>query len=140
MILIDTNVLLASQRGDHPRHGVARAWLGDLLVGPGQFGVPTTVWATYLRLTTNRRIFTVPTPMGEAVRFIDVVSAYPGHVRCEPGPRHFGILAEVCRNSDVEGDLAPDAVLAAIAVENGASVASFDRDFARFEMIDWIRP
>jgi uncharacterized protein len=45
-----------------------------------------------------------------------------------------------CRRSEASADLVPDAVLAAVALEHGAAVVSFDRDFARFEGVDWIRP
>ena len=41
---------------------------------------------------------------------------------------------------DAAGDLAPDAQLAAIAMEHGGEVVSFDRDFARFEGVRWVRP
>lgn len=140
MILIDTNVVLAAQRDDHPEHSVARPWFEHLVDGSEQFGIPTTVWGSYLRLTTNRRIFTVPTPLSDAFAFLDTTRARPHHVTCEPGPRHFELLARVCDNDDANGDLIPDAILAAIALENGASVASFDRDFARFDDIEWVRP
>lgn len=140
MILIDTNVVLAAQRSDHPDHHVGRPWFERLVDGTEQFGIPSTVWASYLRVTTNRRIFTVPTPLRDAFAFVEATRARAAHVTCEPGPRHVELLAQVCDNGDAAGDLIPDAVIAAIALENGASVASFDRDFARFDDIDWIRP
>jgi predicted nucleic acid-binding protein len=34
----------------------------------------------------------------------------------------------------------PDAQLAAIAIEHGAEVVSYDRDFARFEEVRWSMP
>lgn len=33
-----------------------------------------------------------------------------------------------------------DAVLAAIAIENGATLASTDRDFSRFTELKWVNP
>jgi predicted nucleic acid-binding protein len=41
---------------------------------------------------------------------------------------------------EVTADLIPDAVLAALAVEYGAEVVSFDRDLARFPGLRWVRP
>ncbi len=38
------------------------------------------------------------------------------------------------------GDLVPDAYLAALALEHGCTLASLDRDFARFTELDWMRP
>jgi predicted nucleic acid-binding protein len=41
---------------------------------------------------------------------------------------------------DATGPLLPDAVLAALALENGATVASTDQDFRRFPTVKWINP
>ncbi|MBS1846865.1 MAG: type II toxin-antitoxin system VapC family toxin [Actinobacteria bacterium] len=140
MILLDVNVLLAAHRDDHPRHRPARAFLEDLVDRRVTFGVPTTVWHSFLRLATNRRVFTVPTPPESAFAFIDATRLQPHHGRCEPGADHHDILRDLLASADAKGDLVPDAVLAAIAIENAASLASFDRDFARFDALDWIIP
>jgi predicted nucleic acid-binding protein len=42
--------------------------------------------------------------------------------------------------TDASGDLVPDAVLGAVAVEHGAGVATLDRDFARFSSVSHRRP
>ena len=44
------------------------------------------------------------------------------------------------RCGEATGDLVPDAVLAALAVEHGGEVVTFDRDFARFPGLRWVRP
>jgi uncharacterized protein len=36
--------------------------------------------------------------------------------------------------------MATDAVLAAIAIEHGASLASTDQDFRRFTELKWVNP
>jgi predicted nucleic acid-binding protein len=36
--------------------------------------------------------------------------------------------------------LTTDAHLAALAIEHGATIVSFDRDFARFEGVRWTLP
>ena len=38
------------------------------------------------------------------------------------------------------GPLVTDAVLAALAIENGALLASTDQDFSRFTGLRWINP
>ena len=38
------------------------------------------------------------------------------------------------------GPLVTDAVLAALAIENGASIASTDQDFRRFPDVRWLNP
>ncbi|MDQ2774245.1 MAG: hypothetical protein M3Y57_04855 [Acidobacteriota bacterium] len=38
------------------------------------------------------------------------------------------------------GPLVSDAVLAALAIENGATLASTDQDFSRFSGLRWVNP
>jgi len=60
------------------------------------------------------------------------IRAQPHHLLTSPGPRHLALLSRLCAEADATGDLIPDAVLGAIALENGCEVATLDRDFARF--------
>ena len=46
----------------------------------------------------------------------------------------------MCREGRASGDLIPDAYLAALAIELGAELISFDRDFARFPGLRWLVP
>jgi toxin-antitoxin system PIN domain toxin len=99
------------------------------------FAVPTPVWASFLRLATNRRIFPVPTPLTAAFAFIDATVGQPHHLLLGPGPRHLALLRSQCQDADATGDLVPDAVLAAIAIEHGCTIVTLDRDFARFSSV-----
>lgn len=140
MLLLDVNVVLAAQRGDHPQHGTVRPWFDELLSGDETFGVPVLAWASFLRLTTNRRIFPLPTPIAEAFAFLEATVAQPHHLLVGPGPRHLQLLRRLCEEADAVGDLVPDAVLAALALENGCEIATLDRDFARFPSVRHVRP
>lgn len=140
MLVLDVNVVLAAHRGDHPQHATLRRWFDELIAAGDDFAVPDLVWASFLRLTTNRRIFVVPTPLTDAFGFIEATCAQPGHVRIGPGHRHLGLLRRLCEEADVSGALVPDAVLGAVAVEHGAEVATLDRDFARFSSLSHRRP
>lgn len=139
MFLLDVNVVLAAHRGDHPHHGTVRPWFDQLLAGDDPFTVPILVWASFLRLATNRRIFEVPSPRTDAFAFIDATCAQPQHVLTGPGPRHLTLLRDLCDEADASGDLVPDAVIAAVAAEHGCEVATLDRDFARFTSVRHIR-
>jgi predicted nucleic acid-binding protein len=57
-----------------------------------------------------------------------------------PGPRHWGLFVRLCRESGAEGDLVPDAYLAALAIEGGCELVTTDRDFARFRGLRWRHP
>lgn len=127
------NVVLAAHRADHPEHAPVRAWFDAMLRGDERFAVPAF-------LATNRRIFPVPTPRAEAFSFIDATRAQPLHLEIAPGPRHFELLREICDAADATGNLVPDAVIAAVAVEHGCEVVTLDRDFGRFSTVRHRRP
>ncbi|MGL5816711.1 MAG: type II toxin-antitoxin system VapC family toxin [Phycicoccus sp.] len=139
-LLLDVNVVLALFRADHPHHEPVRRWFDEVLAAGGSFAVPVTVWASFLRLATNRRVFRVPAPLGECFTFAEAMMAQPGHLPMGPGPRHLAILRLLCVEADAVGDLVPDAVLGAVAVEHGMTVATLDRDFARFDSVRHVRP
>lgn len=140
MLLLDVNVVLAAHRGDHPQHMRVREWFDGMLAGDERFTVPLLVWGSFLRLATHRRIFEVPTPRPDAFAFIDATRAQPLHLTVDPGPRHLTLLRSLCDEADASGDLVADAVIAALAMEHGCRVITLDRDFARFESVDFGRP
>ena len=140
MNLLDVSVVLAAHRNDHPDHPVARSYLDELLAQRQQFGVPWLVWWSFLRLGSHPRIFAAPAPVEDGLEFIAAIRAQPGHVPVDAGPRHEEHLREACRRGEATADLLPNAVLVALAIEHGAGVVSFDRDFARFDQLEWFRP
>lgn len=140
MFLLDVNVVLAAHREDHPHHALVRGWFDAVLAGDEPFAVPVLVWASFLRVATNRRIFAVPTPRAEAFAFVDATRAHPLHLSLAPGPRHLLVLRRLCEEADALGDLIPDAVIAAVAAEHGCEVVTLDRDFARFSSVPHRRP
>jgi len=140
VFLLDVNVVLAAHRDDHPHHPTVRGWFDAVLAGDEPFAVPMLVWASFLRLTTNRRIFEIPTSRRQAFAFIEAVCAQPLHLLIAPGPRHIPLLRKLCDEADALGDLIPDAVIAAVAVEHGCEIVTLDRDFARFGSVRHRRP
>jgi toxin-antitoxin system PIN domain toxin len=140
VFLLDANLVLAAHREDHPHHASVRGWFDQMLAGDERFAVPMLVWASFLRLATNRRIFEVPTPRADAFEFIDATRAQPLHLPIAPGPRHLALLRTLCDEADALGDLMPDAAIAAVAAEHNCEIVTLDRDFARFESVRHRRP
>lgn len=140
MLLLDVNVVIAAHRVDHAQYPTVRPWFDGLLGGQQPFSVPTVVWASFIRLATSRRVFPRPSPLVEVFSFVESVCAQPRHVLLGPGPRHLELLRKVCEEADATGDLIPDAVIAAIALEHDCVIASLDRDFARFSSVDHVIP
>lgn len=50
------------------------------------------------------------------------------------------VLGEILSKVQATGNLAPDAHLAAIAIEHGLTVCTADSDFARFPGLSWSNP
>jgi len=84
----DINVLVAASRSDHPNHSVARERLEEAIEaceGGGSIEILPMVAAGFLRLVTNVRVFPDPSPIKEAVAFIDALLARA--VETEPPQR-----------------------------------------------------
>lgn len=57
-----------------------------------------------------------------------------------PGTGHAQLLGELIATYDVRGNLVPDTMLAALAIEHGLTLCSTDTDFARFRELRWEDP
>ena len=90
------------------------------------------VIASFLRLVTHPKIFVHPTPMSEALRFVDALLASPGVERAELGAEWPTLREEAVRRlKALAANDVPDAWLAAAAIHQGEHVVSFDADFKR---------
>ncbi len=140
MILIDANLLLYAYHPRAEQHEKSRAWLEAQLSGPELVRFAWhTLWA-FLRIATSPRVFERPLRTSEAEGAISSWLAQPAAGILEPGERHWDILRGLMRDGQTVGPLVMDAVLAAIALEHGATLCSADRDFARFPGLRWINP
>jgi uncharacterized protein len=129
----DVNVLVAASRGDHPHHAVARAWLEQAAAAAAAGSALTLmpmVLASFLRLVTSPKIFQVPTPITDAVDFLDALLAASGVQLAALGPE-WPRLRQLCIDKQLAGNSLPDAWLAAAAMQLGEHLVSFDRDFRK---------
>ena len=127
----DVNVLVAAARSDHPHHAVARVWLEETLAGAESGTVCTLmpmVLARFLRLVTSSKIFKRPTPIDEAIGFIDALLSLSGVQLAELGPE-WKRLRQLCLDKKLSGNDLPDAWLVAAVAQRGEHLVSFDRDF-----------
>ena len=140
MTILDANVLLYAYNEHSPHQRAAEEWLTQLVDGTEAIGIPwVTIWA-FLRIATNSRIWPYPLPISAAFDVIREWLQQPGVVVVQPGPQHSEILERLLSTYSVSGALVTDAVLAALAVEHGAMLASTDQDFRRFPEVRWINP
>lgn len=136
----DVNILVHALRDDAKDHELANKWLRDAVHADEPLGLVDSVITGFVRVVTNPRAFTEPTPLIRALSQIDELVENPGVMRISPGRRHWELLSQLCRDADARGNLISDAAHAAVAIEHGATWVSLDRDFARFSGLRWELP
>ncbi len=132
MNIVDVNVLLYAVNRQSNRHRQAHGWLTRQLTGNGTVGFAWTVLLGFVRIGTNPAILPSPMTGDQAFTVLDAWLATPAAVVIEPTVRHRAILRGLLAAVGTAGNLTNDAHLAALAVEYGGAVASFDRDLERF--------
>jgi toxin-antitoxin system PIN domain toxin len=129
-----------AHRRDQEDHERVRVWLEDEVNSERPFLLADLAVAGFLRVVTSPRIYARPTTLTTAIGFVDGLFDQPTCIPASAGERHWPIMRELLRGGDARGNLVPDAHLAAIAVEHGATVATRDRGFARFPDVRWVDP
>lgn len=140
MRCVDVNVLVYAHRADVDRHAEYRGWLDEARTAHEPLGVSSVVLSGFVRVVTHPKVFREPTPLDVALEFAGALRGSPAAVTVEPGARHWSIFEELCRLVEAHGNGVPDAYLAALAIENGATWYSADRSFARYPTLRWRHP
>jgi toxin-antitoxin system PIN domain toxin len=140
MMLVDANLLLYAYDPRSEHHAASKAWLESALSGSQLVRFAwMTLWS-FLRISTNPRVYERPLSIAEADQAISSWLAQPVAGILEPGERHWDILRRLATDGQAAGALMMDAALAAVAVEHGATLYTTDRDFARFSELKWTNP
>lgn len=140
MNLVDANVLLYSVNESDRRHEEARSWLDAALSGSATVGFAWLPLLAFLRLSTKPGLFPSPLTVDQALDRVRRWLEHPTSIVLEPTARHLGVLAGLLTEVGSGGNLTSDAHLAAVAVEHGATVVSYDNDFDRFRGVTWRTP
>lgn len=139
-MIVDANVLLYAVDRSSAHHDAAVSWVESALNGLTRVGFPVQTLSAFMRLATHPRIMRNPLSASDAAAFVrawlePAVSWVPA-----TGDVTWTIVETLVRRHAVTGNLLPDAVLAATAIEHGVPVVSADSDFARFDGVSWINP
>lgn len=133
MLLLDANVLLHAVNESATQHRLTKDYVATVLSQGEAVAFAWTVVLAFLRLSTHPSVFPAPLQPGQAVEVVGSWLAAPPAIALEPTARHLAVLQGLLGQTGVGGNLVSDAHLAALALEHGAAVITFDRDFARFD-------
>ncbi len=128
----DVNVLLNGRDQTARHHATAQSWLETTLSGSETVGLAWTVLLGFMRISTNPRVYDRPLSVPDALDQIDEWIDLPSTALVAPTSRHRTILRALIEAAGTAGNLTTDAHLAALAIEHGATLATFDGDFHRF--------
>jgi len=130
VIITDVNPLIYAFRADTQFHELSRSVL-DQLRNTGSLVVLPDVAAAFVRIVTDPRLTTHPDSPRDALDFIEAVTV-DGRLMHEARASRWPIFRNIVRRGDVRAGLVPDAMLAAICQDFGASILTADRDFLHF--------
>jgi toxin-antitoxin system PIN domain toxin len=137
MKLPDVNVLLYGANKASAQHKQARGWLEAAFGEPRGVGLPWVTLLGFIRLSTRKGILAKPLAVEDSLNLVRDWLEEPQSRILHPTERHLQILARLLIAAGTAGNLTTDAHLAALAIEHGATLASFDRDFERFAGLDF---
>lgn len=133
MKLPDTNVLVYSVNVHSPHHPAASDWLERAFDARAGVAFAWNALIGFVRVTTHPRVMPAPLTVGDATAVVDEWLAHPRAHLIHPGDRHADLFFKLLLQCGTAGNLTNDAHLAALAVEHGATVGTFDRDFLKFK-------
>lgn len=140
MKIVDANVLLYAVDRDARHHGSAKQWLDQALTRQEPVGFAWIVLMAFLRISTSSRIYAHPLTDDQALDVLDQWLSRPSAVIVDPGIGHIATLRALLAHTGAGGNLVNDAHIAALAIENRATVVTFDNDFGRFPSTQWEQP
>jgi toxin-antitoxin system PIN domain toxin len=95
------------------------------------------VLSSVIRIATNPRAFKHPDSLASVLAFAQTLIRQPHCRIVQPGPGHWQIFCNLCREANVSANLIQDAWFAALAVEHGCEWITEDRDYAKFSGLRW---
>lgn len=128
----DANVLLYAIDPSAHHHERSKDWLEKGLSGSEPVGLAWVTLLSVIRLTTNPAIYDDPLSADGVLDLIDGWLAAPPAIVIDPTIRHPEMLRALLSEAGAAGNLTSDAHLAALAIEHGAALTTFDADFHRF--------
>ncbi|MGZ5410578.1 MAG: TA system VapC family ribonuclease toxin [Aeromicrobium sp.] len=139
-MIVDANILLYAVDADSAHNTVAADWLTDALNGSRRVGLPIQTITAFMRIATHPRVSSKPLSGADALALVGSWLAAPAAWVPPVGGGTLAAYRTLASGRDLAANLIPDAMLAALALENGVPIVSADSDFARFPEVRWLNP
>ena len=141
MYLVDVNILLHAAIRAAQWHDVARPWLDERLDGRmATVGLPWHSLLGFVRISTGPRFVDPQVPVSTAWRQVERWLDAPAAWIPSPGRGHRHVIAQLIDSTSPTSKSVADLHLAALAIENGLTVASTDTDFGDMPGVRWLNP
>ena len=140
--VVDTNVLLYAANADAPEHAVARSFV----LGMGRTADPwyltSGILYEFLRVATHPKVFPVPLPWQDAIRFLTPLLEATNVHLLQAGDRHWPLLGTVLAELTYpSGNLFFDIRTVVLMREHGVRrIYTTDTDFLQFSDIEVSNP
>ena len=132
MILPDVNILLYAYDKGSEFHESAREWLETALTTE-QVVFSWHTLTGFLRIITHPSAMVNPTSIEKAISIVDKWLQLDNTHLINLEKKNWPIFSSILIDAQATGNLVMDAHLAALAISCGASIATRDRDFRRFQ-------
>lgn len=140
MTLVDSNILIYAYNEVAAEHKTCRRWLTETLGGTASVCFSWITIMAFVRVSTNKKLFTKPYTTNEAFDVVQNWLSAPHSQLVSPGNEHLAIVKRLAHESGVYGATLTDAHLAALAIEHGIPLATTDSDFDKFRELKTINP
>jgi toxin-antitoxin system PIN domain toxin len=105
-----------------------------------RIGLPWASLLAFVRIAINPRLLSPPLEVDAAWAFVEEWLDQDGAWVPEAGAEHRRLISGLIRAVRPAANQVPDLHLAALALEHGLTVYSFDGDFAAFPGVRWKNP
>jgi uncharacterized protein len=137
--IVDANIFIYAFRRDSPFHPPCYAWLTQALTNGEEVTAPSVVELAVVRICTLPSLGDAAATPQAVFAFFDSLNEN-GYERLEPATTHQAYWSQACQELALRGNDVNDAFLAALALENSATLVSADEGFKRFKRLSWLNP
>ena len=139
--LLDSNILLYAKMDSMPEHLIVSKWLEEEVLNQNNtINICETSILSFLRISTNKKVFQPILPAKEASEFIDSFLNCPNVNLIHTMPTHYTDLIKLMEKYNLQGNLVMDAHLALLALNIGATLVTRDKDFVKIPYLKTLNP